>query len=289
MNEAGKNLRKDYLKTLIKTKKRTRILIRRLFKRKFHKKINDDIETKLNRFSVEFEKIFSDGLNDIEDSFKKYEKNAIISVFPKQLIAGEMSTSEAKIETNFLDENLDKIAEKLIKNYIEGDYNGISLSDKIWKTTKYTKEQIMAQIEKMRKSEDTYKEIIEAIEPFMKEKTTFNAMRLLRSEYGDYYARRLYKQGDYNPAYQGIIWRLSSEHRNRMPQGDICDKYANNTSYGKRGYYPKGKEPAYPHPQCMCSQFPAVKTADEFEKELFAWLDGGKNEMLDKFYKGDWI
>jgi hypothetical protein len=76
---------------------------------------------------------------------------------------------------------------------------------------------------------------------------SYEAVRLARTELGNAFHEGTIAGNQAAPSYQGILWRLSLSHI--IP--DVCDDIAGNRRYGRRGFYPAGKEPAKPHPQCL--------------------------------------
>ena len=100
----------------------------------------------------------------------------------------------------------------------------------------------------------------EVINRAIKEKSYYNAQRLVRTEtakaYGDSFFDKILKNNDI-VAYQSI---LSPRH----PVPDICDFYANTDLYGLgKGVFPKNVGPEYPyHPNCLCILKPIYNTND---------------------------
>ncbi|MBT9132799.1 MAG: hypothetical protein DDT33_01328 [Firmicutes bacterium] len=73
----------------------------------------------------------------------------------------------------------------------------------------------------------------------------------------------------HSPGYRGIYWRLSNAHVIL----DVCTDMAADMSHGTPGFYPKGKEPVRPHPQCMCVAIPVYEDPGQYTERLHEWRD----------------
>lgn len=110
---------------------------------------------------------------------------------------------------------------------------------------------------------------------------SYESLRLARSEINQGFTQSLYNSSRDTYGYQGIYWVLSSRH----PEFDICTIYANTKKYGKRGFFPAGKEPRVPHPNCLCIQI-AVYDFDKIVEDLKGWEKSPKKySKIDSYIK----
>lgn len=110
----------------------------------------------------------------------------------------------------------------------------------------------------------------------------YYALRVARSEAQYAYQESMYNAGKIMPSYEGIYWVLSNRH----PEYDICDIWANETKYGEKGFYPKGKEPKLAHPQCICTQIQKLTNNDDMVDRLINWQkEPSKDKQLENWYK----
>lgn len=111
---------------------------------------------------------------------------------------------------------------------------------------------------------------------------SYEAMRLARTEMSQAFHEGAVSSNQYNPAYKGIYWRLSSAHT--VP--DICTTMAQDSSHGEPGFYPVGREPLLPHPQCMCVAIPAYEDMQRFAARLRDWGDAPDSEpVLERWFQ----
>jgi len=79
---------------------------------------------------------------------------------------------------------------------------------------------------------------------------------LVVSELNYAYNAGIAASGSIYDGYVGSQWTLSPEH----DIVDICDDYATEDRHGLGpGVFPKGQEPAYPHPRCRCWLAPVFR------------------------------
>lgn len=113
---------------------------------------------------------------------------------------------------------------------------------------------------------------------------SYEAMRLARTEVTNAYHEGMVAANQGTPGYRGVYWRLSGSH----PLADVCDRMASTTEHGEPGFYPKGKEPARPHPQCMCNVVPAFESPKAMAERLRDWTrDPESQPELEAWYNGD--
>ena len=111
---------------------------------------------------------------------------------------------------------------------------------------------------------------------------SYEALRLVRTEYTRAFTEGVYARGRANPAYEGIQWLLSDAH----PVPDVCDDMAEADLYDMgAGVYPKGEEPVNPHPNCLCFPIPVLMDMDKFVEELIEW----KRNPESKPYLEEWF
>jgi hypothetical protein len=108
---------------------------------------------------------------------------------------------------------------------------------------------------------------------------SYEAMRLARTEMANAFHEASIMANRAAPSYLGIYWRLSSSH----PAPDVCDDYA---SRGGDGFWPKGEEPARPHPQCFCVAVPKHEDPEEFVERLRSWTaDPQSQPDIERWYQ----
>ena len=73
---------------------------------------------------------------------------------------------------------------------------------------------------------------------------SYEGMRLARTEMNNAFHEGAIAANKATPSYLGIYWRLSNAH----VLDDVCNDYA---AHNGKGFWPKGQEPARPHPQCL--------------------------------------
>ena len=184
------------------------------------------------------------------------------------------------------------------KQYGTRSKNTMKLSGRIWKSSLYAKTGIIKVLRNGLNKGLSVNEMAKQLNKYMTPSARntilkkeigkkfpsnphYYAKRVARTEAQHSYQKSMYESGQVMPSYEGIIWVLSNRH----PKYDICDKIANETKYGEKGFYPKGKEPIVPHPQCICTQIQKLENNDDFIDRLIAWDEGKKDKKLDNWYK----
>lgn len=111
---------------------------------------------------------------------------------------------------------------------------------------------------------------------------SYEALRVARTETTKAYHEGTFSRGRVNPAYRGVKWTLSLAH----PLPDVCDLLATQDLYGMgEGVYPKGEEPALPHPNCLCTVIPVVIETPQLVQDLRAWMeDPTSRPWLEDWY-----
>jgi hypothetical protein len=165
--------------------------------------------------------------------------------------------------------------------------DGLTLSDRVWRTgaawqraaTAVVEDAVATDMDARRAARELERYLEPGVATVHKRETarrlgiradvSYPAMRLARTELqlaateGSYLAYRT------TPGYAGVLWRLSREHE--VP--DVCDDMAATTRYGRPGFYPRGLEPAPPHPQCLCHTVPVVERLGDLAERLSRWAD----------------
>jgi len=117
--------------------------------------------------------------------------------------------------------------------------------------------------------------------PGIPKNVSYEALRVARSEINQGFTQSLYNSSRETYGYNGIFWVLSSRH----PEFDICTIYANTKKYGQKGFFPAGKEPRVPHPNCLCVQI-ADYNIDKLVEDLKGWEKYPKKyTKLDSYIK----
>ena len=98
-----------------------------------------------------------------------------------------------------------------------------------------------------------------------------NAMRVTRTECNMAYRTADITRWQQLPFVTGYEVKTSKSHKERMPQGDICDDLA--------GVYPKGFMFKGWHPHCLCYIVPKLCTDKELEELTGRILDGTEDEF----------
>lgn len=180
--------------------------------------------------------------------------------------------------------------------------DGLKISDRVWRTTEIARNSIQRILEDaVARGQDarrTAREIQQYLQPGIwkahKLETrkrlgigtdvSYQAMRLARTEMNNAFHEGMITANQHNPGYRGIYWRLSTQHV--VP--DICTNMAADVSYGEPGFYPKGKEPVRPHPQCLCVAVGSYEDPGQFAQRLNEWSQNPHlHPELEKWYNED--
>ncbi len=174
--------------------------------------------------------------------------------------------------------------------------DGLKLSDRIWRTSEKwrnaTRRVVEDGVARGMDSRKLAKEVEKYLQPgvwtAMKAETrrrlgvakdvSYEGMRLARTEMNNAFHEGMIASNQATPSYEGIYWKLSGSHS--LP--DVCNDYA---SHNGNGFWPKGEEPARPHPQCFCITFPAHQAPEQFAERLKNWIeDPGSDSELEMWY-----
>lgn len=182
--------------------------------------------------------------------------------------------------------------------------DGLKISDRVWRATETVRNSVQRILEdavaRGQDSRRTAKEIQQYLQPGIWKAhkadvrkrlgigtdVSYQAMRLARTEMNNAFHEGAIAANQHSPGYRGIYWRLSKSRV--MPIPDICDDMAEDVSHGEPGFYPKGKEPVRPHPQCMCFAVSNWEDPEQFSQRLNEWIDNPHMQPdIEKWYNED--
>lgn len=254
------------------------------------KYLNDftaDLRIDLGRIiNKSLEKIIQTGSNPYVEMFKYLANQANLKIVTNKMFKQAIDKSNNKV-----------IA--IVSNKQYGARQSMKLSGRIWKSSLYAKTGIQKVIKHGVNQGMSARDIAKMLNKYMTPtaKNTilkkdigkkfpsnphYYALRVARSEAQFAYQESMYESGKIMPSYEGIYWVLSNRH----PIYDICDKLANETKYGEKGFYPTGKEPKLAHPQCICTQIQKLANNDDFIDRLITWQnEPSKDKKLEDWYK----
>ena len=161
-----------------------------------------------------------------------------------------------KYTKDYTKKNKEEVIEKIIKGLIYKDL--LSLKKRCNSINKRTIKNINRFIndnctEKI-KTGILIKKVVNYINPKKNNKKCMNSFkRAARTTLNHTFREILVSDSKENLLVEAILWELSPDHFVRMPDGDICDYYAENDLYGLGpGIFPINEVP-YSHPNCLCS------------------------------------
>jgi hypothetical protein len=176
-------------------------------------------------------------------------------------------------------------------------HDGLKLSDRVWRTSQHARQALQKIVEdgvtRGLDSRKLARQVQQYLQPdvwtAMKaeirrnlgvpKSVSYEAMRLARTEMNNAFHEGTINAYQAVPSARGIYWRLSTS-AHVLP--DVCDDYANHNG---NGFWPKGEEPARPHPQCKCYILPALEDTDEFKDRLKQWMaDPSSQPDLEQWY-----
>lgn len=165
--------------------------------------------------------------------------------------------------------------------------DGLKISDRVWKAGDAARDDIILILEDALARGKSAKTIAREVQLYLQpgvavahkaevrkrlgvsKDVSYQAMRLARTEMNNAFHEGMIAANHHHPAYLGIFWRLSEQHR--VP--DVCDDMATNMVHGKPGWYPRGAEPVRPHPQCFCVPVCSYIPPARFVEQLKGWVD----------------
>jgi hypothetical protein len=145
----------------------------------------------------------------------------------------------------------------------------LPLAQQVYKTGALAEGWVESRIDRALARGSTVAELAKEVRDFVNPRTpggaTYAARRLARTEINAAYHAVTIVHAEDKPWVYGMHWRLSGSH----PTPDICDAYARNdhSNLGK-GVFPQGEVPPKPHPQCLCTVYPALIPEAQFLDQL---------------------
>ncbi len=165
--------------------------------------------------------------------------------------------------------------------------DGLKISDRVWRTSERARNNIQRVVEdavaRGQDARTTAKQVQQYLQPgvFKPHKlevrqrlridtdVSYQAMRLARTEMNNAFHEGTIAANQHSPGYLGIFWKLSGAHN--VP--DVCTDMAVDMSHGEPGFYPKGREPVRPHPNCRCVAISSYENPAQFVERLREWRD----------------
>jgi hypothetical protein len=289
------NARSRFLRERLDTNKRINDLYVKLIK-----KINRYLKAK--KFIGKKELLRKKGLKETKEQIGKRLKEEFKDDYEKLLEESMKASSDAGSESSmvYLDKagfntvgartTINQKAVESLWNQIGED--GLQVSDRVWNliddNQKVITDIVVENVALGRDAVETAKELekyarggVQAISDELAERKRFpknldyRALRLARTENSKAFMEGTYRAGKFSPTYSGIKWVLSNAH----PEPDVCDPMV--------GKYEQGREPAIPHPNCMCVQVPYHnETIDEFTERTNRWRsDPASEPKLEQWYQ----
>lgn len=181
---------------------------------------------------------------------------------------------------------------------------GLTLSERIWTTSKTVNESLGAIVVDALKEGDhprdiakkmqryvqadaktlvvEYPNMMERIGDMLPDDLSYEALRLARTEMASAYGEAEIRTAEEAPYSEGIKWELSNA-------GVACQTCRDNaeriTDLGV-GSYRTDELPTYPaHPNCMCKLTHIVEDLQDFSKRMKEWVDGVPHPDIEKWYK----
>lgn len=195
---------------------------------------------------------------------------------------------------------------KAIEACYARSYNGLFLSDRIWKTgtsfegavrniiqeavaTNQDPVETARMLEKyVKKGSKTlardYPKMMKRMKGRIPGDVCYEALRLARTEMTAAYGESVIASAKVDPSATGIKWVLSESH----PLKDICDTHATADGYGLGpGVYPIDKVPLYPaHGNELCHLQVVNEDPDAFVDKLIQWKADPKSQpAIEEWYK----
>lgn len=158
------------------------------------------------------------------------------------------------------------------------DPNGYRLSDRVWRASVHTRQQIDAMVATRIREGASARRLARELERFLHpdraalrtrrpygSDASFDAMRLARTEITAAHSRAMLESARHNPYVTAVDWVLSPSH----PRTDRCDDWA------AGGPYPLDNAPSPPdHPHCLCHLAPRVTASPaEVTAQIRALID----------------
>lgn len=162
-----------------------------------------------------------------------------------------------------------------IQNYISHTENGMSLSEKVYRTQALTNGLVDKEIGRSLLLGEGHTKLAKRVKGLINPATpggvSYAASRLARTELNSAFHYTQIDQRAGEPWTAGMKWELSGSH----PVPDECNAYASSVHYsgGDPGVFKADDVPGKPHPNCLC---------------YLTTVQVGEEEMMQKFLNGDY-
>ena len=241
-----------------------------LFLKKLFSKMNSDIYSVINK-----------NLKKVIDVYGDIDLHYMTDITSNEYILNSIK--------KYSNDNKKDVVNTILKGLIYADL--LSLKKRCTKSINRTLNLLKKKVNNLsNKSDDiTISEIItdteNIINPKVKDKKLlYDANRLARTTL-IHSVREIIKENAKDNIFNiGIKWELSSDHWDRMPDGDECDVYAENDMYGLGiGIFPVDEVP-FQHINCLCSLYPVMLDYNIIAERIENWINGASDNELE-----DWI
>ena len=241
-----------------------------LFLKKLFSKMNSDIYSVINK-----------NLKKVIDVYGDIDLHYMTDITSNEYILNSIK--------KYSNDNKKDVVNTILKGLIYADL--LSLKKRCTKSINRTLNLLKKKVNNLsNKSDDiTISEIItdteNIINPKVKDKKIlYDANRLARTTL-IHSVREIIKENAKDNIFNiGIKWELSSDHWDRMPDGDECDVYAENDMYGLGiGIFPVDEVP-FQHINCLCSLYPIMLDYNIIAERIENWINGASDNELE-----DWI
>ena len=241
-----------------------------LFLKKLFSKMNSDIYSVINK-----------NLKKVIDVYGDIDLRYMTDITSNEYILNSIK--------KYSNDNKKDVVNTILKGLIYADL--LSLKKRCTKSINRTLNLLKKKVNDLsNKSDDiTISEIItdteNIINPKVKDKKLlYDANRLARTTL-IHSVREIIKENAKDNIFNiGIKWELSSDHWDRMPDGDECDVYAENDMYGLGiGIFPVDEVP-FQHINCLCSLYPVMLDYNIIAERIENWINGALDNELE-----DWI
>ena len=241
-----------------------------LFLKKLFSKMNSDIYS-----------VISKNLKKVIDVYGDIDLHYMTDITSNEYILNSIK--------KYSNDNKKDVVNTILKGLIYADL--LSLKKRCTKSINRTLNLLKKKVNNLsNKSDDiTISEIItdteNIINPKVKDKKIlYDANRLARTTL-IHSVREIIKENAKDNIFNiGIKWELSSDHWDRMPDGDECDVYAENDMYGLGiGIFPVDEVP-FQHINCLCSLYPVMLDYNIIAERIENWINGASDNELE-----DWI
>lgn len=208
----------------------------------------------------------------------------------RELLAGYFHPAEVK--WLFADINQRAVLSLLSRTR----HDGLKLSDRVWRTSQHARQALQKIVEDGITRGLDARQLAQQVQRYLQpgvwtalkaetrrnlgvsKDVSMEAMRLAVTEINNAFHEGTVNAYQAIPSARGIYWRLSASH----PLPDICDDYA---SHNGNGFWPKGEEPAKPHPWCRCVAIPAMEGQEDFTRRLKSWVENPTSQPdLEMWY-----